>query len=103
MATLYISYFGKVHEGCAGMPLSCEAMTTSTTSAQAAADIPAAAAVVALSSSADHYVTIGAVADSPVAGVGAKSFFLPANTMREIRLGTGHESAATRVAAKSLT
>ncbi len=50
MATLYISYFGKVHESCAGVPLSCEAMTTSTTSAVSTGDIPAAACVVAFHS-----------------------------------------------------
>ena len=103
MPTLTISYFGKVHEGCAGVPLFCEAMTTSTTSALSTGDMPTAAVVVALTSTADHYITFGLTADSPVAGAGAKSFFLPANTTREIRLGTGHESAATKVAAKSLS
>ena len=109
MATLYISYFGKVHDTCAGYPMGCEAMTTSTSSTTAANNIPKGAEVFAVFSSADHYVCYDQVANSPVAAAGvpnggtAGSFFLPAGTTREIRLGAGHAASNAVIAAKSLT
>ena len=109
MATLYISYFGKVHDSCAGFPMGCEALTTSTTSAAASAAIPLGAEVFAVYSANDHYVCYDAVANTPTAAVGVPnggtgaSFFLPAGTTREIRLGAGHAANSAKIAAKSLT
>ena len=97
MATLYISYFGDVADECASTPISSETVTTSTTSAASGA-IPAGAKVAAIVSDTAHYVTINT--GTPTAAI-TNSFYLPANTMRELRVNK-EVTASKKIAAITL-
>lgn len=76
MATLYISLFGGVDNLCASAPLGTTALTTSTTSAQSAAN-SGGALVASLYSDAAHYVAVGS---NPTASA-SNGAYVPANTL----------------------
>lgn len=97
MATLYVSYFGGVDKQVAADPIKSETVTTSTTTAATGA-IPSGAVVASLFSDTAHYVTIGT--DTPTAAI-TNSFYLPANTVREIRTFNG-DGVARKIAAITL-
>jgi hypothetical protein len=100
MATLYISYFGGVRDGCPYQPISTEALTTSTTSGEAGA-IPAGAKVARFFSSVEHYITEGLAADTNTAAV-TNGFYYPASSFYDVEVN--HiVGAARQFAAKSFS
>ena len=83
MASLIISYYGGVQNGCAASPLFTETVTTSGTSAQGTA-IAKGGVVASLYSTAAHYFAVGA---NPTAAA-TNSGYLPASTVMWIDLDT---------------
>lgn len=98
MASLYISYWGTVDKECGGDPILSEVITTSSTSALSGT-IPSGAVAATVESDAASYVTLGT--GSPTAAVGAGSFYIGANSPRDIRI-TGVGKAAMKFAARTV-
>lgn len=92
MATLYVSYYGAVENGCASDPLASETVTTSGVSAQSGANNKYGV-VASLFSTAAHYFTVGA---NPTAA-STNSCYLPANTLLWVALDGNQKIAAITV------
>lgn len=83
MASLYISHFASVQNGCASGPIGSQTLTTSGTSAQSAANV-GGGAVARLFSDTAHWVTVGS---NPTA-TSTNGFYVPANQFFDLDLGS---------------
>lgn len=82
MASLYVSFFSGVQNGCASSPAGSQTLTTSGTSVQSNANTNGST-VASLHSDTAHWVTIGS---NPTA-TSSNGFYLPANVMVWVDLG----------------